>query len=97
MLAAVKTALAPVPPVSRGLSPEPIPEGSFVLRTTRGEWLDRGSLRYWVDVREARACAKGFSTIHSTVRVHVYSVRGSFPWWVETWLYGVRTVAIERN
>ncbi len=93
MLAAVKPALAPVVPV-RGLSVDPIPEGCFVLRTTDGEWLDRGSLRYWPEVREARACAKGYSQIHTLVRVHVYRCLGALPYWVETWLYGVRTIPI---
>lgn len=71
-----------------------MPEGSFVLRTSEGKWLDHGRERYWLDVREARACAKGFSRIHSGVRAHLYLVRDAFPWWVETWLYGCRTVPI---
>lgn len=92
MHAAVKLALDP-----GRWSSAPVPEGSFVLRTTEGAWLERGVERYWLDVREARACAKGFSTIHTRVRVHVYQCLGNFPWWVETWLYGVRTISLRER
>ncbi len=97
MLAAVRPALAPAPQVVGGLSCDPVPEGSFVLRTSRGEWLDHGSLRYWAAVSEARACAKGYSRIHGGIRVHLFSCSRALPDWVETWLYGCRTVGIDRE
>lgn len=82
-----------------GLSIVELPEGSYVMRATSGEWLERSfpKSRYWVVVAEAREVAKGFTQIHSGVRVHLYVVRSNFPWWVETWLYGIRTVPIDRG
>lgn len=83
------------------MTSDPMPQGSVVLRTNTGEWLERHFAgtengRYWPDIQAARACAKGFSRIHSGVRVNIYQVRGCLPWWVETWRGGVRTVPIQR-
>ena len=78
-----------------------MPEGSFVLRTNTGEWLEWNLFgadggRYWPDISAARECAKSFTKIHANVRVHLYEVRDAFPSWVETWKYGVSVGPIER-